>query len=114
MDFNEGGGGGVITLKKETSPIFLTHVSKELDKLLGNYDHILLLGDFNSFVCEKNMKDLFEAYDIEKLILEPTCFENASNPSSIDVMLTNRKNSFVESNFMFTDTTPNNFKDEIC
>ena len=36
-------------------------------------------------------------YDLENLIREPTCFKNASNPSSIDVMLTNRKNSFTNS-----------------
>ena len=54
MDFNGGGGGGVvITLKNRASLIYLTHVSKELDKLLVNYDNILLLGDFNSSIYEK-------------------------------------------------------------
>ena len=93
MAFN----GWVITLKKGASVIFLTHVSKELDKLLGNYDHILLIGDFNSSVYEKNMKDVCEMCDLENLIQEPTCFKNTSNPSSIDVMLTNRKNIFQNS-----------------
>ena len=43
------------------------------------------------------MKDVCEMYDLENLIEEPTCFKNASNPSSIDVMLTNRKNIFQNS-----------------
>ena len=33
---------------KDTISYFLTHVGKALDKLLCNYDDILLLGDFNS------------------------------------------------------------------
>ena len=84
--------------EKGSISYFLTHVSKELDKLLGNYDHILLIGGFNSSVYEKNMKDVCEMYDLENLIEEPTCFKNASNPSSIDVMLTNRKNIFSKFN----------------
>ena len=35
-----------------------------------------------------------EIYNLENLVKEPTCFKNADNPSSIDVMLTNRINSF--------------------
>ena len=33
-------------------------------------------------------------YDLENLIRGPTCFKNVNNPSSIDVMLTNRKTVF--------------------
>ena len=43
------------------------------------------------------MKNFCELYDLENLIREPTCYKNASNPSSIDVMLTNSKNSFQNS-----------------
>ena len=43
------------------------------------------------------MKDFCERYNLENLIKEPTCFKNPNNPSSIDVMLTNRKNSFQNS-----------------
>ena len=59
-----------------------------------NYDNILLLGDFNSSVHEKNMEDFCEMHDLEHLIEEPTCFKSASYRSCIDVMLTNRKNNF--------------------
>ena len=62
-----------------------------------NYDNILLLGDLNSSVHEKNMEDFCEMYDLENLIKEPTCFKRASNPSCIDVMFTNRKNNFQDS-----------------
>ena len=43
------------------------------------------------------MKDFCEMYGLENLINGPTCFKNANNPSSIDVMLTNRKTSFQNS-----------------
>ena len=58
---------------------------------------MLLLGDFFCSVEERNLKDFCEMYDLENLIREPTCFKNANNPSSIDVMLTNRRNSFKNS-----------------
>ena len=79
--------------EKGSITYFLTHASIEFDKVLGNYNHVLLLGDFNCSVEERNLKDFCEMYDLENLIRGPTCFKNASNPSSIDVMLTNRKNS---------------------
>ena len=43
------------------------------------------------------MKEFCEIYDLHNLIKEPTCFKNAKNPSSIDVILTNRKGSFQNS-----------------
>ena len=82
---------------KDTISYFLSHVGKALDKLLGNYDNILIIGDFNSSQTETHMKIFCETYDLENLIKVPTCFKNVNNPSSIDVMLTNRKNSFQNS-----------------
>ena len=69
----------------------------EIDILLSNYENILLLGDFNSTLSETDMKEFCEIYDLHNLIKEPTCFKNAKNPSSIAVMLTNRKGSFQNS-----------------
>ena len=36
-------------------------------------------------------------YDLENLIKKPTCFKSTENPSSIDVILTNRKSKFQNS-----------------
>ena len=55
------------------------------------------MGDFNCSVSEKVMKEFCEIYDLENLINKPTCYKNPNNPSSIDVILTNRKNSFQNS-----------------
>ena len=82
---------------RDSTSYFLSHIGKALDELLGNYDNIILLGDFNSSQEEQCMNDFCETYNLENLIKEPTCFKNPNNPSSIDVMLTNRKNSFQNS-----------------
>ena len=51
------------------------------------------LGDFNCTKSEKPMIDFCDMYNLHNLITEPTCYKNANNPSSIDLMLTNSKNS---------------------
>ena len=76
---------------------FLNEVGKKLDKLLAQYENLIFLGDFNSEVKEEEMKNFCETYDLTNLITEPTCFKSVENPSSIDVILTNRKESFENS-----------------
>ena len=82
---------------RESISNFLSNVSKELDKYLPFYENLLLLGDFNSSMCEKEMKEFCDMYGLDNLIKGPTCYKNASNPSSIDVMLTNKKSNFQNS-----------------
>ena len=79
---------------KDSSSYFLSHVGRTIDSILGNYDNILLLGDFNCLGKEQCMVDFCDIYDLTNLIKVPTCYKNPANPSSIDVMLTNRPNSF--------------------
>ena len=79
---------------KNNISYFLSNISRVLDKFLPYYENILLLGDFNSTMSEKYMQEFCEIYDLENLIKEPTCFKNPANPSSIDVMLTNKKCRF--------------------
>ena len=45
---------------KENISYFLKYVSRELDKYLLKYENLLLLGDWNSAVTEKEMKDFCE------------------------------------------------------
>ena len=40
---------------KESISYFSDHVSKNLDKTMANYDHILILGDLNSTMSEVPM-----------------------------------------------------------
>ena len=83
--------------KKELAPYFFGHVSRQLDRKMASYDHILILGDFNTTIHDEAMKDFCELYDLENLIREPTCYKKSENPSSIDVILTNSKNCFQNS-----------------
>ena len=67
--------GGYNPNKKNISN-FLEHVSKELDKFLPQYENLLLLGDFNSEMCEDDMKNFCETYHLTNLITDPTCFKS--------------------------------------
>ena len=82
---------------KDTISYFLNHFIKELDTLLPSYKNILLLGDFNSTMSEKEMQKFCIMYNLENLMKGPACYKNVSNPTSIDVMLTNKKSSFENS-----------------
>ena len=88
--------------KKENIKNFLHHIGKELDKFLPNYENLLLLGDFNSEMCEEPMKNFSETYNLTNLITDPTCFKSINNPSCIDVMLTNRNSCFENSTVIET------------
>ena len=83
--------------KKEYISPFLSHVGKSLDNLMGKYENLLLLGDFNSEMKEDAMKDFCDTYNLQNLVVDPTCFKNPLNPSRIDMILTNRVNSFENS-----------------
>ena len=76
--------------KKECMPNFLNQIGKELDKCIGNYDNMLLVGDFNSEMEEENMTDFCDIYNLQNLIKYPTCFKSVQNPTSINMNLTNR------------------------
>ena len=82
---------------KENITYFLSNVGRELDRYLPKYENLLILGDWNSAVTEEDMKEFCETYNLVNLIKEPTCYKSTENPSSIDIMLTNKKMSFQNS-----------------
>ena len=73
---------------------FLHELCINLDAIIGMYDNIIVMGDFNAECNESSMKMFCETYDLTNLINEPTCYENQFSPSSIDLILTNRKKYF--------------------
>ena len=73
---------------------FLNTLGPCLDHYMSRYDNFLLLGDFNSEMNENIMKTFCETFDLCNLIKEPTCFKSVLNPSTIDLILTNRKGRF--------------------
>ena len=76
---------------------FLNEISKVLDLTTANYEHLFIMGDLNSEVKEKYLTEFCQLYNLKNLINMPTCFKIPSNPSCIDVMLTNHPRSFQNS-----------------
>ena len=88
--------------KKENISYFLEYLSLGIDKYICNYDNLLLIGDFNSEIYEKDMNEFCNLYNLTSLIREPTCFKNCNNPTCIDLMLTNRDKHFQNSSTIET------------
>ena len=61
---------------------------------MGRLENFIILGDFNCEVEEVTMKSFCEKYNLYNLVVGPTCFKNPINPSSIDLMLTNKRKNF--------------------
>ena len=86
----------VTTPMKINIDSYLQTLSSILDKHLPKYDNIILLGDFNTEIVGSSMQQFCETYHLTNLIKDPTCFKNHLNPSSIDLILTNRPKSFID------------------
>ena len=76
---------------------FLTNLRHTLDHYMSQFDNVLLLGDFNLEPFESCMDEFCQIYNLNNLISEPTCFKNPLHPSLIDLILTNKPNSFQHS-----------------
>ena len=61
---------------------------------MDRLENVIILGDFNCEVEEAAMKSFCETYNLYYLVVGPTCFKNPINPSSIDLMLTNKRKNF--------------------
>ena len=68
----------------------LDHIAKGIDTYSKKYEKILLMGDFNIELKEANMKTFCNQYKLKALNEEPTYFKNYTNPSCIDLHLTNK------------------------
>ena len=68
-----------------------------IDQFAPYFDNIILLGDFNAEVTEDAMTEFCGLFNLKSLIKVPTCYKNLDNLSCIDLILTNRFNSFQNS-----------------
>ena len=82
---------------KDNISNFLNQLGPILDYYMPKYGNFLLFGYFNSEMSEDAMKDFCDTYCLSNMIKEPTCFKNILNPSSIDLILTNRSRMFQNS-----------------
>ena len=92
---------GYNNLKSKISS-FLDNLGKCLDKYISKYENLLVIGDFNSEIKEIRMSEFCDIYDLQNLIKDPTCYKTLTNPSCIDVMLTNKSKSFQNSQTLET------------
>ena len=74
-----------------------------MDRLCTDYENIILLGDFNVEIEEKNMSEFMSVYSLRNLVKQKPCFKNPENPSCIiDLILINSPRSFQNSNVFET------------
>ena len=73
---------------------YLEYISKEINSHSSKYDNFLLLGDFNSEPTEEAMKSFCRIYNFKNLLDKPTCYKNPTNPSCVDLIITNKPRCF--------------------
>ena len=73
---------------------FLCQLKIVLDTYLCLYQDFILIGDFNLQPHDTILKNFLESYNCVNLIRSPTCYKSLSNPSCIDLIITNRKMCF--------------------
>ena len=76
-------------LHKNTIGNHLRALSEKLDIYSSSYSNVIILGDFNIEVKEQQIKAFCDNYGLKNLIRQPTCNKNPSNPTCIDLILTN-------------------------
>ena len=72
----------------------LNCISKNLGSQLGQYENIILLGDFNVEPNNATMKNFCQIYGCKSVVKDKTCFKNPINPTCIDLIITNLPKSF--------------------
>ena len=72
----------------------LNSIGNKLNEFSIKYENIIILGDFNSEMCEDAMQVFCSTYSFKCLVKDPTCFKNTSNPSCIDLISTNKSRCF--------------------
>ena len=85
---------------------FLEELKKSIDKAINKYEDIILMGDINVDMSDRNnthtnfdhVQELSDVFNFANLIKQATCFTpTATHPSLIDIILTNRTRSFQSS-----------------
>ena len=73
---------------------YLNIITKTLDTYYGKYENVVFLGDVNAGIEETTMESFCESYNLTNLTKQPTGLKNPEEHSCIDLILTNRPNSF--------------------
>ena len=73
---------------------YFDSVTKAIDIYHGEYDHFLLVGDFNAEDTEPVFSSFIHKYNATNLVKDYTCFKSIINPSCIDLFITNKYRNF--------------------
>ena len=82
---------------KQSRDEFFREISASLNKIINEYENVLLAGDVNighlnnSNDQTNNFSDLKDTFNFTKLVREATCFK-AGKWSVIDALLTSKQN----------------------
>ena len=90
---------GLYKSPSQNENYFLDILSKVLSKQTCQYENVMLIGDFNLTVNNKNLRVFMNTFNLDSLINKPTCFQSA-NPTCIDLILTNQKSLFKNSSVL--------------
>ena len=77
----------------QSDQYYFNNLDKSLDTY-SNYEKILLVGDFNAQTTDQYLSSFLYQHELSSIVKESTCFKNVSNPSCIDLFLTNSALSF--------------------
>ena len=69
----------------------LNQIQAPLEMFCKNYEHLLMLGDFNVNISKPTLTSFCT---LKNLVKEPSCYKNPNNLSCIDLFLTNCARSF--------------------
>ena len=73
-----------------------------MDEFSRNYNHVIFLGDFNTYINDNSKTSFCSLNDPTSLIDQPTCYKNPDKPICIDLILTNLRNCFQQNNVFET------------
>ncbi|KAK6176060.1 hypothetical protein SNE40_014416 [Patella caerulea] len=80
--------------------VFTEDFTKTLDRACVFYDNFLIAGDLNYDMNipdkRKTLLDICNLYDLRNLVKSPTCFMKGFIPSLLDVFITNKVGSFMQ------------------
>ena len=75
----------------------LNKLGKNLDTLTSKYDNIILSGAFNTELTYTALSNFCKISNSKNLFKDKTCFKNLNKPSCINLIITNRPESFLNS-----------------
>ena len=81
---------------------FTIYLETIISKLSNKYEKLILMGDFNMTTINPILSQTLDTFTLSPLNIDPACFKNSKNPSFIDLLLTNFKSSFTETNVFET------------